>query len=82
LDPGASRGRKSATAAAMTSTSAAGSAAATASRICSAVSTRTSSTPTGAGSAEGPEISVTSAPRRQAAAASAYPIRPEERFPM
>src|SRR5690606_23019197 len=73
-------GRKSATAAAMISTAAVGNAPRTALAISSAVSTRTTSTPTGGSSAEGPVMRMTRAPRRQAEPAIAYPIRPDDRF--
>ena len=48
--------------------------------ICPAVPTVTSVTPAGGGSVVGPVISVTSAPRRRATRATAYPMRPLERF--
>jgi hypothetical protein len=81
FSPAGAAGRKSATAAAMTSTSASGRCSATAEAISAAVSTRTTRAPTGGGRWEGPETTTTSAPLRHAAAATSYPMRPEERFP-
>src|SRR5262249_42398175 len=71
--------RQSATAAAKMATSQ-GSALRTACSICCAVSTATSSTPVGAASWLGPEMSVTRAPSACAAAAMAVPCLPEERL--
>ncbi len=81
LRPAAVTGRKSATAAAKIDTSASGRCRATASLISTAVSTVTRRGPKGGATEGGPETTVTSAPRRQAAAAIAKPIRPEERLP-
>ena len=69
-------GRKSAGAAAMTSTSVAGSLSATASDISRTVSVFTVTISGGSGTSTCPTIKVTSAPRRQAARASATPIFP------
>ena len=64
-------GRKSAGAAAITSTSAAGQLGAhRLLELRGSISTRRTVTPIGAGSATGPEISTTSAPRSQAASAT------------
>ena len=73
---------KSATAAALTTTSASSKRAMTASRISCAVRTRTTSTRSGAGSDTGAEISVTAPPRFAASRASAKPILPLERLLM
>ena len=54
--------------------------ASTASRISSAVTTRTVRTPAGGASAVGPLTSATWAPRRAAARARAYPIFPDDRL--
>jgi hypothetical protein len=64
-----SLGRKSAGAAAMTSTSAADSSSRTAASSSWVVSTPRTRTPIGGASATGPEMSTTSAPRSQAASA-------------
>jgi hypothetical protein len=52
----------------------------TAACISCAVLTRVSATPAGTITDVGPDTSVTSAPRRRAASAMAYPILPEERL--
>ena len=76
-------GRKSATAAAITSTCASGACLDTASRSCAAEPMWTTSTPAGsARPAVLPAISVTSAPRWAATRATAYPCLPELRLPM
>ena len=75
-------GRKSATAAALITTVVCGNAARTAWRISSVVRTRSTRTPLGTGMAVGPLTKITSAPRRRAASATAYPIRPEDRLVM
>ena len=76
------RGRKSATAAAMTRTSAAGSAASTAARMSAVVGALTRVASAGKVTDVMPWTSVTLAPRATAAAAMATPIRPVERLPM
>ena len=63
--------RHPATAAALTTTSALANSRSTASRISSALPTSIRRTPAGVGSAEGPETSTTSAPRRAARRATA-----------
>ena len=73
--------RKSATAAALITTSAFGSSRSTASRISRAVSTSMRRTPAGVCWALGAAPSTTSPPRRTASAATAKPIFPEERLP-
>ncbi len=74
-------GRKSATAAAITTASASGAALSTASRSCTAVPTCTTSTPAGSGMPVFAAIRVTRAPRAAAVRARAYPCLPEERLP-
>src|SRR3954453_9289460 len=76
------RGRKSATAAAITSTSAVPTASRTASRIWAAVCVCRSLAASGSGTDVMPWMTVTSAPRSRAASAIATPIFPVERFPM
>ena len=71
---------KSAGAAAMRSTSASPISASTASRISDVRSTRTRRAPGGGASDTGPLTRTTSAPRRAASRARAYPIFPELRF--
>ena len=71
LRAAASRGRMSATAAENTATSAVANASWAAESISRAVSTCTVRTPSGSGSATGPDTSVTSAPRAAAARARA-----------
>ena len=73
-------GRKSATAAVMTTTVLAGRSLKTAARISSAVSTGVSSAAPGGVIEVEPLTSSTPAPRRSAASASAYPMRPLDRF--
>ena len=73
-------GRKSVTAAAMITTSAPGATLATASCISSAVRTGTGVTSQGGPRCTGPLTNVTVAPRARAAAASAYPMRPDDRL--
>jgi hypothetical protein len=75
-------GRKSATAAALTMTSALAARSDTAALMSMAVLTGITSAPGGHGSSVGPATRVTFAPRRVAAAAIAYPIRPDDRLPM
>ena len=70
LRPAGSAGRQSATAAAITTTSAPSAAPRTASRISAAVSIRTTAAPAGASRLVGPVTSVTAAPRRAASAAT------------
>ena len=70
---------QSATAAAITAASA-GKARSTASRICRAVSTRITSTPSGGGTSAGPVTKLTRAPRSRSAAAMAVPCAPLERL--
>src|SRR5262245_36543577 len=77
---GLSWGTKSLTAATMKTACAPSAAARTARRISSLVSTETRSTPYGSGSSTGPLTRTTEAPRFASAAATAYPILPEERF--
>ena len=81
LSPSVAAGRKSATAAAIRSTSARGEGSRTAASSSAAVSTVTVSTPAGDGSDTFAATRVTSAPRRAASSASARPIRPDERLP-
>ena len=81
LRSAAAAGRKSATAAAMTTMSQSSARASTACSISAAVSTRTTSTP----AADGRGVVVTSvtfAPRAAASSASAWPCLPEDRLPM
>ncbi len=75
LPASATFGRKSATAAAITTTSACGARASTAACICAAVSTAWSSAPGGVGSTT-VDTSVTRAPCASASAATAYPCLP------
>ena len=82
FSPAARLGRKSAGAAAMTSTSVESNSRPRASASSAAVSTSTRRTPGGAGSETLAATRVTSAPRRAARSARASPIRPEERLPM
>ena len=79
--PRGAPGRKSATAAAISRRSTSGRRASVASRSSSAVCTSTYLTPGVLSSAVLAAITVTSAPRRAASAASAKPIRPLERLP-
>ena len=82
LPAAGSAARKSAGAAAISSTCVAGNSSPAAAASWAAVSTSMRRTPAGAGSATLAAISVTSAPRLAAAAARAIPIRPLERLPM
>ena len=79
--PASRSGRQSATAAAKIAMSA-GSDVSTAASISRALSIRITATPGGSGIPTGPETSVTAAPARAAAAAMAWPCRPDERLAM
>ena len=81
LPAAAVAGRKSATAAAMITTSAPADSAPIAACICAAVSTGTTRTPGGTASST-VDTRVTSAPRDTASAATAYPCLPDERLAM
>ncbi len=77
----ASRGRKSATAAAITTTSAPSACSRIAPRISSAVPTATTVAPAGGSTSIRPATSTTSAPRERAVRASSTPWRPLLRLP-
>ena len=80
--PAASRGRKSAGAAAISSASQRSVSGSSAPSISSTVLTSIRSTPYGAVSGDGPVTSDTRAPRSRAAAAMEKPMRPLDRLPM
>jgi hypothetical protein len=82
FEPEGLAGLKSATAAAISNTSQRPNSCSHAPASSAALSTRSTRTPRGASSPTFAAIRVTLAPRRAASAASARPIRPEERFPM
>ena len=81
LRSAATLGRKSATAAAITTTSAEAARAITSASISAAVSTRTTSTPGGSGRSAAAVTSTTDAPRPAASTATASPCLPDERLP-
>ena len=74
--------RQSLTAAVKTAASASENGPSQALSISAAVSTRTTSTPAGSASADGPETRVTCAPRSAACSASRYPVLPEAALEM